>query len=75
MKSKEEILARKRLLIKDGIEWVSLSGAKDAMEEYHQERMREELINFQLWLIEWTIKNPEKNLLNCNVDEYLKQKP
>jgi len=41
--SKEEILARKRFLIRDGIEWVSFSGAKDAMQEYAEQYHKEQL--------------------------------
>mgnify|MGYP001301376920 CR=1 FL=1 len=33
-KQAEEILERKRFMIKDGSEWVSWAGAKDAMQEY-----------------------------------------
>jgi hypothetical protein len=33
-KSAEEILSRKRLFIKDGIEWIPLNQAKSAMEEF-----------------------------------------
>lgn len=33
-KSAEEILCRKRLLIKDGVEWVPYNSALEAMEEY-----------------------------------------
>jgi len=71
--SKEEILARKRFLIRDGIEWVSFSGAKDAMQEYaeqyHKDQMREELIKFFAWQNTLTIDETERV-----IDNYLKDK-
>jgi len=37
MKTAEEILSRKRLLIKDGVEWTPVNSAIQAMEEYAQQ--------------------------------------
>ena len=70
MKTKDEILARKRTLIKDGLEWVSLSGAKDAMEEYARENLREELIGFRNYFNNECYGSIEAWI----IDEYIKQK-
>jgi hypothetical protein len=72
--TKEEILATKRLLIKDGIEWIPLNSALKAMEQYRNEGLKEELIKYDVWLYNKG-KDSDAFLSEELVDEYFKQKP
>jgi len=72
-KSAEEILCRKRLLIKDGVEWVTYNSALKSMEEYaSQSGYPEEFVELFNKLSDevtktseskgWTIESDEKSI-------------
>ena len=50
IKTVDEILARKRLFIKDGCEWTSLSNAREAMEEYASQFQSEVIPNVKKYI-------------------------
>ena len=71
MKTVDDIIVRKRLLIKDGIEWIPLNQARQAMEDFYKENLREEYIQF----LDWNKYSTGKRIAELiNFDEYLKQK-